>query len=58
MADHMHGMFAFALWDDEKEELFCREISLVQSRFIIMRQQTESPCMGQPSIISWNNRDS
>lgn len=23
MADHMYGMFAFALWDDEKEELFC-----------------------------------
>lgn len=23
MADHMHGMFAFALWDEEKEELFC-----------------------------------
>lgn len=23
MADHMHGMFAFALWDDVKEELFC-----------------------------------
>ena len=23
MADHMHGMFAFALWDDEKEEMFC-----------------------------------
>lgn len=23
MAEHMHGMFAFALWDDEKEELFC-----------------------------------
>lgn len=23
MADHMHGMFAFALWDDEKQELFC-----------------------------------
>ncbi len=23
MADYMHGMFAFALWDDEKEEMFC-----------------------------------
>ncbi len=23
MADHMHGMFAFALWDDDKQELFC-----------------------------------
>lgn len=23
MADHMHGMFAFALWDEEKQELFC-----------------------------------
>ena len=23
MASHMHGMFAFALWDSEKEELFC-----------------------------------
>lgn len=23
MADHMHGMFAFALWDEENEELFC-----------------------------------
>lgn len=23
MADHLYGMFAFALWDDEKEELFC-----------------------------------
>lgn len=23
MANYMHGMFAFALWDDEKEQLFC-----------------------------------
>lgn len=23
MADHMHGMFAFALWDDEEQKLFC-----------------------------------
>ncbi len=23
MADHMHGMFAFALWDEEAERLFC-----------------------------------
>ena len=23
MTDHMHGMFAFALWDEDKEELFC-----------------------------------
>ena len=23
MADHMHGMFAFALWDDEERKLFC-----------------------------------
>lgn len=23
MADHMHGMFAFALWDEERQELFC-----------------------------------
>ncbi len=23
MADHMHGMFAFALWDDEAQKLFC-----------------------------------
>ncbi len=23
MADHIYGMFAFALWDEEKEELFC-----------------------------------
>ena len=23
MAEHMHGMFAFALWDEEEETLFC-----------------------------------
>ena len=23
MADHMHGMFAFALWDEKEEKLFC-----------------------------------
>lgn len=23
LANHMHGMFAFALWDEEKEQLFC-----------------------------------
>lgn len=23
MAEHMHGMFAFALWDDEEKKLFC-----------------------------------
>ena len=23
MADHMHGMFAFALWDESEEKLFC-----------------------------------
>ena len=23
MANHMHGMFAFALWDEEKQKLFC-----------------------------------
>ena len=23
MAHHMHGMFAFALWDDQEEKLFC-----------------------------------
>lgn len=23
MANHMHGMFAFALWDEEKQQLFC-----------------------------------
>ena len=23
MADHMYGMFAFALWDDEAQKLFC-----------------------------------
>lgn len=23
MADHMYGMFAFALWDDEEQKLFC-----------------------------------
>ena len=23
MADHMYGMFAFALWDDEEKKLFC-----------------------------------
>ena len=23
MADHMHGMFAFALWDDQEKKLFC-----------------------------------
>ncbi len=23
MADHMHGMFAFALWDEEAQRLFC-----------------------------------
>ncbi len=23
MAEHMHGMFAFALWDEDRQELFC-----------------------------------
>ena len=23
MADHMHGMFAFALWDEDEKKLFC-----------------------------------
>ncbi len=23
LADHLYGMFAFALWDEEKQELFC-----------------------------------
>lgn len=23
MADHMHGMFAFALWDEEEQKIFC-----------------------------------
>ncbi len=23
MADHMHGMFAFAIWDDSQQKLFC-----------------------------------
>ena len=23
MANHMHGMFAFALWDEEERKLFC-----------------------------------
>lgn len=23
MADHMHGMFAFALWNEDTQELFC-----------------------------------
>lgn len=23
MADHLHGMFAFALWDEEEQALFC-----------------------------------
>ena len=23
MASHMHGMFAFALWDEEDQKLFC-----------------------------------
>ena len=23
MADHMYGMFAFALWDEEEQKLFC-----------------------------------
>ena len=23
MAEQMHGMFAFALWDEEEETLFC-----------------------------------
>ena len=23
MADHLYGMFAFALWDEEEQKLFC-----------------------------------
>ena len=23
MADHMHGMYAFALWDEDEKRLFC-----------------------------------
>ena len=23
MGNHMHGMFAFALWDEEEKKLFC-----------------------------------
>lgn len=36
MADRMHGMFAFALWDEEAQKLFCLRDRLERNRFIIM----------------------
>ena len=47
MADHMYGMFAFALWDEEEETLFC------------LRDQfgTKGCSMAQRSEGSWNSPD-
>ena len=56
MADHMHGCVSFALWDDEKEELFCLRDQFGTNHFIIMKLQMAGYYMGQPSIISWTDR--
>lgn len=40
MALHMHGMFAFALYDDKNDELFCLRDQFEQSRSITMSQMT------------------
>lgn len=47
MADHMHGMFAFALWDEEEKNYSVFVISLEQNHSTIMRQQTDNFCMVQ-----------
>ena len=33
MADHMHGMIAFALWDEEEQKLFCLRDQFVTKPF-------------------------
>ena len=42
MADHMHGMFAFALWDEEEQKLFCLRDQFGTNHSITMRQKMES----------------
>ena len=58
MADHMHGMFAFALWDEENNQLFCLRDPFGTNRFTIMRQKMGHFFMAQRSERSWSSRDS
>ena len=36
MADHMHGMFAFALWDDEKAGIILSERSVRNKAVLLL----------------------
>ena len=56
MADHMHGMFAFALWDEDEQKLFCL-IRLARSRFIIMKQRKVICFTARPFVRLWTSRD-
>ena len=36
MADHIYGMFAFALWDEEEKKLFCLKRSVWNKTVLLL----------------------
>ena len=56
MANHMHGMFAFALWDEEEQKLFCLRDQFGTKPFIIMKQKKAIFSMVQPFVRLWSSR--
>ena len=58
MADHMHGMFAFALWDEENNQLFCLRDPFGTKPFYYYETEDGTLLMAQQSERSWSSRDS
>ena len=61
MADHMHGMFAFALWDEENKSVVLSERPVWnKNRFTIMRQKMGHffTATNKSEKDQWSSRDS